>query len=150
MSGANIPRLQVSVPAEGADNYTAALERAGGTPAAGYCPAPDLSCAGLVLCGGGDIACELFGQEDRGSNPPDLARDRAELALFQAFYGAGKPILGICRGMQIINVALGGTLIQDLPGPRGISTPGMERTRSTPSPAWRAPCSIACTAPSVR
>ena len=118
MSGANIPRLQVSVPAEGADNYTAALERAGGTPAAGYCPAPDLSCAGLVLCGGGDIACELFGQEDRGSNPPDLARDRAELALFQAFYGAGKPILGICRGMQIINVALGGTLIQDLPRPQ--------------------------------
>ena len=118
MSGANIPRLQVSVPAEGADNYTAALERAGGTPAAGYCPAPDLSCAGLVLCGGGDIACELFGQENRGSEAPDHARDRAELALFQAFYGAGKPILGICRGMQIINVALGGTLIQDLPRPQ--------------------------------
>ena len=43
---------------------------------------------------------------------------KRELALFQAFYGAGKPILGICRGMQIINVALGGTLIQDLPRPQ--------------------------------
>lgn len=118
MSGMNVPRLQVSAPGEGADNYTAALERAGGDPVSACCPAPDLSCAGLVLCGGGDIACEFFGQEDRGSNPPDLARDRAELALFQAFYRAGKPILGICRGMQIINVALGGTLIQDLPQPQ--------------------------------
>ena len=97
------------------DNYCAAIRGAGGEPVAGYCPAPDLSCAGLVLCGGGDIECIRFGQEDRGSQPPDRERDRAELALFQAFYEAGKPILGICRGMQLINVALGGTLIQDLP-----------------------------------
>ena len=57
----------------------------------------------------------LFGQEDRGSNPPDRVRDRAELRLFDAFFRAGKPILGICRGMQVINVALGGDIIQDLP-----------------------------------
>ena len=49
------------------------------------------------------------------SNPPDKARDRAELALFQAFFQAGRPILGVCRGMQVINIALGGDLIQDLP-----------------------------------
>ncbi len=57
----------------------------------------------------------LFGEENRGSDPPDRARDAAELALFWAFFQAGKPILGICRGMQVINVALGGGLIQDLP-----------------------------------
>ena len=50
----------------------------------------------------------------RGSQPPDPARDQAELELFRAFYQAGRPILGVCRGMQIINVALGGTLLQDL------------------------------------
>ena len=53
-----------------------------------------------------------------GSKDIDLDRDRAELALVKAFAGAGKPILGICRGHQVLNVAFGGTLIQDL-GPVG-------------------------------
>jgi len=107
--------IQVSGEPGHLDNYCAAIRGAGGEPVAGYCPAPDLTCAGLLLCGGGDIECSLYGQEDRGSQPPDRERDRAELALFRAFYEAGRPILGICRGMQVINVALGGTLIQDLP-----------------------------------
>ncbi|MCI8304717.1 MAG: gamma-glutamyl-gamma-aminobutyrate hydrolase family protein [Lawsonibacter sp.] len=108
-------RLQVSGDAGKMENYCAAVQALGGVPVSGYCPPPDLSCSGLVLCGGGDAACELYGQENRGSQLPDRERDRAELALFQAFYQAGKPILGICRGMQLINIALGGTLIQDLP-----------------------------------
>lgn len=117
MTGMGVPRIQLSAQSEGADNYINAVRSAGGESVPGYCPAPDLSCDGLLLCGGEDIACELFGQPDRGSNPPDRVRDRAELALFHAFYRAGRPILGICRGMQLINVALGGTLIQDLPQP---------------------------------
>ena len=56
----------------------------------------------------------LFGQENRGSNPPDRERDRAELALAEAFLIWERPVLGICRGMQVLNVFLGGTLIQDL------------------------------------
>lgn len=100
------------------DNYCAAVRSAGGEPKAGYCPPPDLSCAGLLLCGGGDIESSRYGQENRGSQPPDRERDRAELALFQAFYRAGRPILGVCRGMQLINVALGGTIVQDLPPDR--------------------------------
>ena len=107
--------IQVSGEAGHTDNYCAALRGAGGEPLAGCCPAPDLSCGGLLLCGGGDLESALYGQENRGSQPPDRERDRAELALFRAFFEAGKPILGICRGMQLINVALGGTLIQDLP-----------------------------------
>ena len=59
-------------------------------------------------------AAGLYGQPDQGSQPPDPARDQAELELFRAFYQAGRPILGVCRGMQVINVALGGTLLQDL------------------------------------
>lgn len=108
-------RIQVSGESGRTDNYSAAIRGVGGDPASGYCPVPDLSCAGLVLCGGGDIESVLYDQEDQGSYPPDQARDQAELALFQAFYEAGKPILGICRGMQLINVALGGNLLQDLP-----------------------------------
>ena len=95
-------------------HYEQALENLGATPRAGYCPAPDLSCDGLILCGGGDLQSSLFGQENQGADPPDVDRDQAELELFRAFYQANKPILGICRGMQLINVALGGDLIQDL------------------------------------
>lgn len=109
------PRLQLSGQPGGMDNYCQALSQLGACLFPGYAPEPDLSCDGLVLCGGGDLESALFGQEDRGSNPPDRARDRAELRLFDAFFRAGKPILGICRGMQVINVALGGDLIQDLP-----------------------------------
>lgn len=60
----------------------------------------------------------FFGQPNLGSKDIDLDRDRAELALVKAFAGVGKPILGICRGHQVLNVAFGGTLIQDL-GPVG-------------------------------
>lgn len=108
-------KIQVSGEPGRTDNYSAAIRGAGGDPIPGYCPAPDLSCAGLVLCGGGDIESVYYGQDNWGSQPPDRGRDRAEFELFQAFYEAGRPILGICRGMQLINVALGGTLIQDLP-----------------------------------
>ena len=96
------------------DRYEQALRALGAVPLPEYCPAPDLSCDGLILCGGGDLESTLFGQENQGSNPPDAARDQAELELFRAFHQANKPILGICRGMQVINVALGGDLIQDL------------------------------------
>lgn len=120
MTRSDVPKLQLSVERGGADYYAAAVRGAGGEPIVGCCPAPDLNCGGLVLCGGGDLDSNLFGQPSLGSNPPDRGRDQAELALFDAFYKAGKPILGICRGMQVINVALGGTLIQDLPGPQRI------------------------------
>lgn len=109
------PRLLLSADADYMKNYVAALEQAGACPEGGYCPAPDLTYDGLVLCGGGDLDYKLFADTNDGSDPPDPARDEAELALFRAFFAAGKPILGICRGMQLINVALGGNLIQDLP-----------------------------------
>ena len=109
------PHLQLSGQAGAMEHYCQALSQLGACSFAAYAPEPDLSCDGLVLCGGGDLESTLFGQENNGSNPPDRVRDRAELALFDAFFQAGKPILGICRGMQVINVALGGDIIQDLP-----------------------------------
>ena len=121
-------KIQVSGGQRLIENYTAAIRSVGGEPLAGYCPQPDLTCDGLLLCGGGDIDCALYGQEDRGSQPPDHDRDQAEIALFNAFYEAGKPILGICRGMQMINILLGGTMVQDMPAEQcifhSLPTPG--------------------------
>lgn len=115
MGAAPAPRILLSGQDGGLTNYIRAVRAAGGTPVSGYCPPVDLTCDGLLLCGGGDLDAALYGQDPWGSQPPDQERDRAELALFHAFFQAGKPILGICRGMQVINAALGGTLIQDLP-----------------------------------
>jgi putative glutamine amidotransferase len=70
---------------------------------------------GLVLQGGSDIAPATYGETPlRPEWAGDRVRDLYELELFQAFLAAGKPVLGICRGAQLINVAFGGTLYQDL------------------------------------
>lgn len=70
---------------------------------------------GLVLQGGSDVAPALYGQQpEHLVGDTDPVRDRFELDLIHAFIAAGKPVLGICRGMQLINVALGGSLYQDL------------------------------------
>ena len=70
---------------------------------------------GLVLQGGADVAPESYGETPLHPDwAGDRVRDRYEIELFNAFVDAGKPVLGICRGCQIINVALGGTLYQDI------------------------------------
>lgn len=108
------PKIQLSGEQGGLERYIRAVERAGGIPVPGICPQPDPGCDALVLCGGGDLDPALFGQENRGSHPPDRERDRAELVLAESYLTRGKPVLGICRGMQVLNVFLGGTLLQDL------------------------------------
>ena len=99
---------------ESAANYVAAVRAAGGEPVVRFAPAVDLDFDGLLLSGGGDIDPALYGRTPDGSNPPDPRRDESELPLCRAFLDAGKPILGICRGHQVINVVLGGTMIQDM------------------------------------
>lgn len=95
--------------------YIDAIEKCGGIAEAFYCPEVSCDYDGLLLCGGSDVHPRRFGQDIDGSRNIDEARDAAELALFKAFFDAGKPIMGICRGHQVINIALGGTLIQDIP-----------------------------------
>ena len=74
------------------------------------------SVTGLILSGGGDIAASLYGGE-----PSELIamvdpeRDESELLLTQAALQAGTPLLAICRGIQMLNVARGGTLYADIP-----------------------------------
>jgi putative glutamine amidotransferase len=70
---------------------------------------------GLVLQGGADIDPSVYGEAPTDVlGPTDSVRDRFELELLRGFAAAGKPVLGVCRGMQLINVAYGGTLHQDL------------------------------------
>jgi len=71
---------------------------------------------GLVLSGGGDIDPALYGAtRDPATGPANPGRDLAELELCRGALGSGMPLLGICRGLQILNVAVGGTLHQHLP-----------------------------------
>ncbi|MFC9396111.1 gamma-glutamyl-gamma-aminobutyrate hydrolase family protein [Streptomyces sp. NPDC057027] len=72
---------------------------------------------GLVVAGGADVEPVRYGADpDPRTGPPARARDTWELALIDAALASGTPLLGICRGMQLLNVALGGTLIQHLDG----------------------------------
>ena len=73
-------------------------------------------CDGFLFTGGGDIDPRYYGEAMRETcGTPTPARDTLELALFAEAVRTDKPILGICRGIQVLNVALGGTLYQDIP-----------------------------------
>lgn len=70
---------------------------------------------GLVLQGGADVSPASYGQTPlRPEWAGDPIRDRYEIELLDGFLAQGKPVLGICRGAQLINVAYGGTLVQDI------------------------------------
>jgi putative glutamine amidotransferase len=78
---------------------------------------------GLMLVGGADIAAERFGYNPHpDSEPPQHTRDAVEIALVRRAIEVHLPTLGICRGLQVINVALGGTLRQHLPDELGGDT----------------------------
>lgn len=74
-----------------------------------------LTCDGLLLPGGGDMDPKFYGQERiPACGEPNLLRDAAEPLLLRAFLAADKSVLGICRGIQVMNAVLGGDLYQDI------------------------------------
>jgi putative glutamine amidotransferase len=105
-------------------NYVTEVQRAGGF-AVMLAPDPHVSehpeealrlIDGLLLAGGADIDPGSYGQERHPQTTGTVPeRDEFEIALARAAIERELPVLGICRGMQLINVALGGTLLQDLP-----------------------------------
>lgn len=123
------------------DGYIEGLERAGAIP---IILPPSLSpqasvkalqrADGLLLSGGPDMSPLYFGQQPRpGLGSIDAYRDEQEIALVKEAYKLGLPMFGICRGIQIINAVLGGTIIQhhEPQGEEGIqhrqSAPGWHR-----------------------
>lgn len=73
-------------------------------------------CDGFLLTGGHDVDPQLYGEEPLNSTVvPNATRDHMDRAVLELALAADKPVLGICRGLQLMNVALGGTLYQDLP-----------------------------------
>ncbi|MYT04671.1 MULTISPECIES: gamma-glutamyl-gamma-aminobutyrate hydrolase family protein [Streptomyces] len=103
--------------------YPRLVQRAGGLAAMLPPDAPEHAAAtvarldGLVIAGGPDVEPVHYGATpDPRTGPPARARDVWELALIKAALTAGLPLLGICRGMQLLNVALGGTLNQHVDG----------------------------------
>lgn len=75
------------------------------------------ACDGLLLPGGADVNPALYGQQPtEACGKPNAMRDAAEPQMLRRMLAEGKPILGICRGMQLMNVYFGGTLFQDISG----------------------------------
>jgi putative glutamine amidotransferase len=106
--------------------YVHSVVRAGGIPlvlphlmGADHAARALEACEALVLTGGEDVDPARYGaRPSQALGTADRARDAFELALFAAARERGLPVLGICRGIQLINVAMGGTLWQDLPSER--------------------------------
>lgn len=96
-------------------DYVSALQAVGLEPVVTVDREEACGCDGLLLPGGGDIHPNRYGQENRHCSHIDLLLDELRFSTLATFLSAGKPVLGICQGMQLINVYLGGDLIQDLP-----------------------------------
>ena len=72
-------------------------------------------CSGFLFCGGGDITPLLFGQEPQnGNGQTSITVDLFQIRLMKRVLASRKPVLAICRGMQVLSVACGGTIWQDL------------------------------------
>jgi putative glutamine amidotransferase len=113
--------------------YVDAVERAGGRallvpPSEGGVGETLDALDGLVFSGGGDVDPELYGQEPHEETAGVVSeRDRGELALLRAALERDMPVLAVCRGSQVLNVARGGDLVQHLP-----EVVGDEKHKHTP------------------
>ena len=110
-------RMKIAIAGRKADtvNYTRYVSSIGAVPHVTLRPSEIISCNGLILPGGGDITPAFFGEKNHGSKNIDTELDIIQLQAFDTALRNQIPILGICKGMQVINVALGGTIYQDLP-----------------------------------
>ena len=108
-------------PCRALTDYLEAIKRSGGEPLELDYHRDDPKAAvgrvhGLLLTGGGDVDPTLYGEPPHPSfQASEEGRDKYEVELIRAAAEAGLPIFAICRGMQVLNVALGGTLVQDIP-----------------------------------
>ena len=100
------------------NNYIRAIEKHGGVACPLYPGAPPEAfrgLKGLLLTGGRDIDPIHYGEEEHETTDIDLERDELELPLCKRAMEENLPVFGICRGIQIMNVAIGSSLYQDIP-----------------------------------
>ncbi|MEM6640707.1 MAG: gamma-glutamyl-gamma-aminobutyrate hydrolase family protein [Pseudomonadota bacterium] len=122
------PRIGVTGPgkrwAPGRIASCRAVRRAGGVPIAMRPSgnAPLSACNGFVITGGSDLHPELYGASPELFSPPDRERDRFELSVLDFAQERNLPVLGICRGAQLLNVHRGGTLFSDITKMRALTS----------------------------
>ena len=100
------------------NDYIHAIKEFGGIPRPlypGISEDADADINGLLLTGGLDMDPSSYGEAAHETTEPAPARDALELPVFKRSLAEDLPIFGICRGMQVMNVALGGSLFQDIP-----------------------------------
>ncbi len=107
------PKILISV-ATNQENYVNAVTNCGAIATAQRYPEFLNEYDGLILSGGGDVHPDYYNEEMNGSKNIDTMRDEAEFKLVKAFVQNKKPILGICRGHQLLNVAFSGSLYQHI------------------------------------
>jgi putative glutamine amidotransferase len=123
------------------DSYSDYIRQAGGLPCTFFAhdekeaQAAAEAFDGLLLSGGADLDPSLYGEENNGSFPGPERIDNSDLYLYKAFKKAGKPILAICRGIQVIAAAEGVKLIQDIPS-QGIYGGHNQREADPPVPNY--------------
>ena len=128
----NILLSPPSAPLKIPEDYPAAVRRAGAEPLFTALPPEDFGgwdswaleevsrADAVVLIGGPDIDPEIYGERRMDECGPVVpARDMADLAIARAALALGMPVLALCRGLQVLNVALDGTLYQDVPAQTG-------------------------------
>lgn len=120
------------------ERYIAALERAGAdviaVDAAGALPA---EFDALCVSGGEDVDPERYDEADRGCEAVSPERDALELGLARMALDRDLPVLGVCRGLQVLNVAFGGSLVQHLDGHRPEDPDGVVSHVVTPAAGSR-------------
>jgi len=123
-------------PCQKLHDYQEAIRRAGGEPwvldqAVDRPEDVFLSANGLLLAGGGDVNPEIYGAAPHATfDAAEPGRDAYEIELIQRALATDVPVLAICRGIQVLNVARGGTLVQDIPA----EVPGAVEHRLTVPP----------------
>lgn len=99
-------------------NYETAVASYGAAPVVSFSETSIEDYELLILPGGGDIHPSFFNQANTASRNLDYELDCAQFKLLDMFINAGKPVLGICKGMQLINIYFGGNILQDMDADR--------------------------------